>query len=216
MSQKASGYERIEGDRYFTPAWPVEALLGVEKFTGLTVDPCAGGWDIVDVLKAAGIPTGGFDIQPAPLIARLPDGDHRRTDDVIFQQQDFLAWDGWLTGYRGYHHAMNLITNVPYGVGGRLGVQFIKHMLKLTEPLGGKVAVLLRVDFDSAATRADIFGNHPAFAAKYALTKRVRWANLPLVDENGDPTSGPTDNHAWFVWDWQKRRDTHRAYGYLP
>lgn len=210
MSQKASGYERIEGDRYFTPAWPVEALLSVEKFIGLTVDPCAGGWDIVDVLKAAGIPTGGFDIQPAPLIGRMPDMEVRRTDDVIFPQQDFLAWDGWLPEYRGYHHAMNLMTNVPYGKGGRLGVEFIKHMLKLTEPLGGKVAVLLRVDFDSANGRRDIFNDHPAFAAKYTLTKRIRWANLPQSD------SGPTDNHAWYVWDWQKRRDTGRAYSYLP
>lgn len=210
MSQKASGYDRIEGDRYFTPAWPVQALLSVEKFVGLTVDPCAGGWDVVDVLKAAGIPTGGFDIQPAPQL--IVDGvvQATREADVIFAQQDFLAWDGWLPEYRGYHHAMNFMTNVPYGKGGRLGVQFIKHMLKLTERLGGKVAVLLRVDFDSADTRRDIFNDHPAFAAKYTLTKRIRWANLP------QSASGPTDNHAWFVWSWSRRPGEQRYYGYLP
>lgn len=219
MSQKASGYERVEGDRYFTPAWPVASLLAVEKFVGLTVDPCAGGWDVVDVLKAAGIPTGGFDIQPAPLMVSKGNGtqvDWVREHDVIFPQQDFLAWDGWLKDYHGYHHAMNFITNVPYGPSGRLAVKFIKHMLKLTEPLGGKVAVLLRVDFDSAGGRADIFRDHPAFTAKYTLTQRVRWVNMPLVYDKKGRLMQPSDNHAWFVWDWQKRREAGRVYGYLP
>lgn len=218
MSQKPSGYERVAGDRYFTPAWPVEALLTVEQFRGLTVDPCAGGWDIVDALKAHGVDAAGFDIEGAPrLTPILPDqeGLAIRTDDVIFPQQDFLAWDGWLPEYRGHHHAMNFVTNVPYGFHGALAVKFIKHMLKLTEPLGGKVAVLLRVDFDSAGGRKGIFADHPAFAAKYTLTKRVRWVNMPLVYDKKGRLMEPTDNHAFFVWDWQKRRDTTRAYGYL-
>lgn len=218
MAQKPSGYERAAGDRYFTPAWPVAALLSVETFRGLTVDPCAGGWDIVDELKAHGVEAAGFDIEPAPRRTPiLPDDDSPviRTEDVIFGQQDFLTWGGQLD-YRGYHHAMNFVTNVPYGFHGHLAVKFIRKMLALTEPLGGKVAVLLRVDFDSAGGRRPIFASHPAFAAKYALTQRVRWSNMPLVYDKKGRLMEPTDNHAWFVWDWQKRRDTGRAYGYLP
>ncbi len=135
---------------------------------------------------------------------------------MIFYTQDFLSWYGTVAGYRGYDSAMNFVTNVPYGHQGRLAVKFIKHLLALTEGLGGKVAVLLRVDFDSARGRTSIFRDHPAFAAKYCLNERVRWANLPLVYDEKGRLVEPSDNHAWFVWDWSKRRDTTRAYGYLP
>lgn len=191
MSQKASGYARIPGDRYFTPGWVIEALLSVESFSGKCLDPCAGGWHIVRALRAAGLDAEGFDIHPE--------------SDVV---RDFFTF-----GAAGEVEAAffpNIITNPAYGQQGRLAVKFIEHALAITRPVGGKVAMLLRVDFDSAHGRRHIFADHPAFAAKYALTKRIRWENLPQSD------SGPTENHAWFVWDWAKRRDSARAYGYLP
>lgn len=194
MSQKSSGYERIEGDRYFTPHWVTEALISVERFAGTVWDPAAGAGHIMTPFLRAQHTVLGTDIEPA---------------DLIVDPGDF---------FDAVPHIGRaaIVTNPPYGKGGRMAVRFIERALLLMEPVGGKVAMLLRVDFDSANGRRPIFNDHPAFAAKYTLTKRIRWANLPQVDENGDPTSGPTDNHAWFVWDWQKRRDTHRAYGYLP
>lgn len=191
MSQAPSGYERIEGDRYYTPAWVTNALLSVEMFHGLTIDPAAGGWHLVDAMRACGSLCEGFDIAPDP---GMVGG---------WQAKDFLTWCA-------DSDCRNIVTNPPYGKGGRLAVAFIEKALADTVRAGGKVAMLLRIDFDSASGRRKVFGDHPAFAAKYALTKRIRWANLPQA------ASGPTDNHAWFVWDWARRRDSARAYGYLP
>jgi len=199
MSQKASGYERIEGDKYYTPAWPVEALCCAEKFTGPVVDPCAGGWDIVHTLSHfCGIFARGFDINPTPMgLSYQP----------MLQQQDFLLWDG---GNGVFHDDWrDILTNPPYGERGALALKFVEHALNLTEKRRGKIAMLLRVDFDSAITRRHVFDDHPAFSAKYTLLRRVRWVNLP------QKSSGPTENHAWFIWDWARRPGEGRYYGYL-
>lgn len=189
MSQKPSGYERMDGDKYYTPFWVTEALLSVESFSGDIWDTCAGGGHILDVAKAQGHRVFGIDVDPV------------ERSDMTIAKADGLGMIGDID---------NVIINPPYGSGGRLAVEFIKHALERTKARKGKVAALLRIDFDSAKTRAPIFGKHPAFAAKYALTTRIRWANLE------QSAAGPTENHAWFVWDWAKRRDASRVYGYLP
>lgn len=188
MSQRDSGYERVSGDRYFTPAWVTEALLGVECFDGVVWDPAAGDGHIVACFGQA----FGTDIIPN-LSAGISERDFTLTPDV------------WQFG--GSH----IVTNPPYGKGGRMAVLFIRHALAFTQHRNGKVAMLLRVDFDSANGRRDIFNDHPAFAAKYALTKRIRWANLE--QKKG---SGPSENHAWFVWSWSRGPNEPRKYGYLP
>lgn len=194
MSQAASGYDRLDGDSYYTPAWVTEALLDAERFHGLTVDPAAGGWHIVDALGRRGVPALGFDINPAA----------DKGTQAIVGAHDFLAWQGQVD-------VVNIVTNPPYGSRGALAVAFIRHALALTRYQGGKVAMLLRVDFDSASTRREIFDDHPAFMAKYTLTRRIRWANLE------QKAAGPTENHAWFVWSWEHaQRGGARYYGYLP
>jgi methylase of polypeptide subunit release factors len=83
--------------------------------------------------------------------------------------------------------AAAVITNPPYG----MAEQFIAHALDLMEP-NGLVAMLLRVDYDSAETRRYLFD--APFAKKVVLTKRIRWIK--------NSTGSPSFNHAWFVWDW--------------
>jgi hypothetical protein len=92
-----------------------------------------------------------------------------------------------------------VITNPPF----RLGAEFIRHALKLMESPRGMVAMLLRIDFDSAETRADIF-DHPAFAKKVVLRDRIRWFE--------GSTGAPSFNHAWFLWDWQHQGPPTIAY----
>lgn len=190
MSQRQSGFNRIVGDRYYTPAWVTDTLLREERFPGNDfLDPSAGAGHVVDAVRAHYGPdchTHGFDISP--------DAPH------IGGPIDFLSWDG---------EATNIITNPPYGAGGRLAVQFIEKALAVTRGRYGKVAMLLRVDFDSAKGRRHIFGEHPAFSGKLVLTKRIRWANIEQT------TAGPSVNHAWFIWDWTHLPGFPRKYGYL-
>lgn len=191
MSVANSNYGRIDGDKYFTPAWTTEALLSVERFVK-ACDPAAGDGAIVDVLLAAGIKAWGADIAPdAPHIA----------------ERDFFD----CTDLDGY----DVIGNPPYGPGSRLAVRFIEHALKLTERHGGKVSMLLKVGFDSAPGRARLFRDHPAFAAEHRLVKRISWANLPPKYDAKGNLMGPTEHHSWFVWDWRKRGGP-AVKGYLP
>ena len=105
---------------------------------------------------------------------------------------DFLKFE------RPVHGA--IITNPPY----INAADFISTALRLTKPTGGMVAMLLRTDFDHAKTRAVLFANHPAFAKKVVLTKRIKW----FEDSKGQPSF----NHAWFIWDWQHQGAPTLAY----
>jgi len=93
-----------------------------------------------------------------------------------------------------------IITNPPY----ELATEFIVRSLVLTEPLGGKVAMLLRTDFDHAKTRANLFANCISFSKKIVLTKRIKW----FEDSKGQPSF----NHAWFVWDHKHQGAPTLAY----
>jgi hypothetical protein len=91
-----------------------------------------------------------------------------------------------------------VITNPPYA----LARQFIERALHCD---GVRVvAMLLRTDFDHAATRAHLFADCQMFAKKVVLTKRIRW----FKDSNGSPSF----NHCWMIWDRQHRGSPTLAY----
>ena len=69
--------------------------------------------------------------------------------------------------------------------------------LSLTRNSGGKVAMLLRNEFDCAAARKKVFGF--PFDMKIVLQKRPRW-----IDGS---TGSPRHNYAWYIWDWKTTRD---------
>lgn len=106
----------------------------------------------------------------------------------------------------------DIVTNPPFS----RSDEFVRHALELTKPVLGKVAMLLPLAWDAAKTRRDLFADHPAFKAKYILTRRIRWVNLE------QKKAGPSQNHAWYVWDWERcsenNRGTVRAptIGWLP
>jgi hypothetical protein len=112
--------------------------------------------------------------------------------------RDFFAertWPSWSDA---------LVTNPPYGRRGELAEAFIRRaVLVLEAPIA---AFLLRVDFDSAKTRADLFRDCPWFAGKIVLLDRIVW-----FERKG--AAGPSENHAWAIW---RRSHTGRpwiAYG---
>jgi hypothetical protein len=64
--------------------------------------------------------------------------------------------------------------------------------------------MLLRRDFDHAATRAHLFAGCPTFAKKVVLTKRIKWFE--------DSTGSPSFNPCWMVWDRLHRGSPTLAY----
>lgn len=91
-------------------------------------------------------------------------------------------------------HVKTIMTNPPYSNG--MADKFIRHALELTRPVKGRVLMLLKVKFDCGSTRADIFGNCPAYCAKLILTERML---IPGFKHRAQPM----DNHAWYMWDWE-------------
>lgn len=179
MTEAASGYDRADLEKYYTPEWAVVAALASLKLSPYRIlyDPAAGDGAVLRAAWSVGHPAAGADISP---------------DANGIEQGDFLT----------DHRARSVVlTNPPYGDGGRLAVKFIKHALDVTKSLNGVVCMLLRADFDSAPGRVDIFRDHPAFAARLVMLKRLKWTNVEQK-----PGKGPSTNHTWYVWDWSRPR----------
>jgi hypothetical protein len=81
----------------------------------------------------------------------------------------------------------DVATNPPYG---KLAEKFVRHALDL--PAKVNCAFLLPHTWDTAKTRVDLFRDQ-RFWRKYAITKRISWANI-------EHTASPSTNHAWYVW----------------
>jgi methylase of polypeptide subunit release factors len=118
----------------------------------------------------------------APACPRVRSTDIESGTDFLAQREGHTDW---------------IITNPPYV----LATEFIEHAFTL----GDHIAMLLRTDFDHAATRAYLFGDCPAFEKKIVLTKRIRW----FEDSKGSPSF----NHAWFIWSHNHKGPPTLAYG---
>jgi len=164
-----SGYERIANDAYWTPAWCTEALLDRVTFPERVWEPACGKGHIANVLIGRGISTIATDLI-----------DH----GYGVAGKDFLK-DVCSTSYG------SIITNPPYV----LAEAFIRKGLELTYPSQGRVAMLLRNEYDCAASRRTLF-EHPKFLKKIILTKRPRWST--------EDKASPRHNFAWYIWCWEK------------
>ena len=188
MSRRDSGYERKERDLYETPEWVTHALLPhLPKISSVWEPACASG-KIATVLNGAGLRVCATDISTGHDFTKIQ-----------------IAVDG-------------IVTNPPF----HLAQEFIERALNLTWPAGA-VAMLLSVDFDSAKTRRHLFDEHPAFCKTVVLTKRIKWFEGPVTCKccdgagfdftagrkckpcggRGSKNQGPSENHAWFIWDWR-------------
>jgi hypothetical protein len=90
--------------------------------------------------------------------------------------------------------ATDIITNPPYGANrrGEKAERFIERALSFSTVK--RISMLLRNDFDSAIGRQHLFRKNSMFAGKVVLLGRIKWFAGP---------SSPSDNHAWFLWDWE-------------
>jgi hypothetical protein len=165
MSQRSSGYAREPLDRYETPAWVTDALVP----------------HINKLVHRIWEPASG---SGAMADALREAGFHVHATDIE-SGTDFLA------AAKLPELIQAVVTNPPYGQ----ACESIEHALDLTKPVSGAVAMLLRIDYDSARTRRHLFAEHDTFAKKLVLTRRIRW----FAESMGSPSF----NHAWFIWDWQ-------------
>jgi hypothetical protein len=166
MSQRVSDYPRQANECYETPAWVSRVVAAYLR------GRCAHLWD----------PANG----PG---SKLANALRKEGFYVIASNDDFL-----LKRALPDTRIEAIITNPPYGPGGRLACEFIQHALTFV-PI---VAMLLRVDFDSGKTRTTLFGECAAFAGKIILLDRIVWFER-------EPAA-PSDNHAWFIWDERRRK----------
>lgn len=174
MSQRNSGYDRQRLDRYETEPWAVFALLHVWRPPRIVSEPACGSGKMVRALEQAGHTVIASDIEPAfEGAAKL----------------DFLSLEA--------APADTIITNPPFGTQGKLAEKFIAQALAVTKAERGRVAMLLPSQFDHASGRVDLFRDHPAFERRVMLTSRIVWFVEP-----GKKKPAPSENHAWFVWDW--------------
>jgi len=170
-----SGYERVKNDAYYTPAWCTEALLRNVEFIGTVWEPAAGNGQMVDVLEAAGLKVYASDIAPT-------------SHGIV--ALDFLSTSPFPLDSNRPAGVRHIVTNPPY----QNAQIFIERALAVALYVEGKVAMLLRNEYDSASTRQHLFGDCPQFAMKLVLTKRPRWFE--------DSKVSPRHNHSWFLWDW--------------
>lgn len=175
-------HARQKNEKYYTPARPVEVIIPyvatLLKKCPLVWEPAAGADNIANKLREHGHSVFSSDISPD-----LPS----------------ITPANFLTARVAPEGCRLILTNPPFGTQGRLAFQFCWHALRLMEPVGGAVVMLMRDDFDSAGGRLELFAKHPAFDKKVVLSERVRWANLPQKKD-----AGPSGSHAWYIWDWSR------------
>jgi len=166
-----SGYPRRENDLYITEDWCTRLLLDHVTFDGLTWEPAAANGAMANILFTK-TPTIATDIAPL---------------DRQVKKHDFLADPGPLRG-----KFKNIVTNPPY----KLAQKFIEQAIDIIQPMKGKVAMFLRNEYDSAATRQHLFSGCPGFKLKLVLTKRPKWA--------AETGNSPRHNFSWFLWDFNQ------------
>lgn len=179
-----SGYERIEADFYPTPPENVDCLLQHVAIHPHVWECAAGKLDISHRLTEFGHSVVSSDLLNHGGAGAYLDfvGDFLDIAEMpIFHDEE----SGTFTQTRA------IVTNPPYG---DLVEKFIRHALKLTQPVKGQVAMFLRNEYDCGKGRMDLFAL-PPFHKKIVVTKRPRWIE--------GSTGSPRHNYAWFVWDWR-------------
>lgn len=174
MAQRHSGYERKQ--EYPTPHWVTKALLPhIPERVKTVWEPAAGAGRMSAVLSQK------FDVvYSTDIVGGI---------DFLAQKEPLFDVDA-------------IVTNPPWGRGygyPEIGAKFVEQALQLTKRNLGFVAMLFPMNYDCAEiTRGHLFRRCPQFAKKVVLTKRIVWFQPPPGSKN----KGPSENHAWYLWDW--------------
>jgi hypothetical protein len=178
MGKHETSYARVERDLYPTPQWVVAALAEHVELGGLAVwEAACGDGRMVAALRAAGC----TQVYATDVV------DRGAGQDAVL---DFLSAQTPKLAYN------LIVTNPPFGQGGKLATAFIAAGLaRITGKPGALLALLLPCDFDSAKTRARYFADCPHFVGKIVLRQRIVW-----FERSDGADAAPKENHAWFIW----------------
>jgi hypothetical protein len=176
MGKHETGFQRIERDLYPTPAWVVEALAEHVELAGKTIWECAAGrGHMVEALLAAGA-------------ARVHATDVFNHGYQLDEILDFVTAPNPKLPFD------MIVTNPPWGIGGKLAVKFIESGLRHMAN-GSALALLLSAEFDSATLRPRLFRDCNQFLGKIVLTKRIVW-----FSRTDGVREAPKENAAWYLW----------------
>lgn len=159
---------RAAHDFYPTHPEGTRALLRVETFTGSIWEPACGNGAISKVLIA-----NRYHVISTDLIDR----------GYGVGGIDFLR--------ERVTRAANIVTNPPYGSG--LADAFVRHALRLVEPTGGSVAMLLNLASLAHPIRHAQWIGHPP-AAIYVLDQLTCWPNGIMSNYSAE------HRYCWAVW----------------
>ena len=172
MRDRNRGFERQPQNFYRTPPGVTKALLRSVRLPTAIWEPCCGDGAMARVLESH-----GHHVVATDLVDRgYGEGD-----------RDFLMESRLPDGVTA------IVTNPPYG--GALARRVVDHALELMLPVGGMVALLMNVQWQTAKTNSARC-RIPAFDASVILTDRIRW--IPDTDVRG------SENHCWMVWDFSR------------
>lgn len=160
-------HERAENDFYSTDHRVTEALLDVETFYPEILEPACGDGAMAKVLEDA-----GYEVQ---------------SSDITYRGwglvKDFFHYTSW--------HG-DIVTNPPFNISER----FVRHALDII-PEGGKVAMLLRLQFLEGQSRRRLFEEQPPRTV-YVFSKRQKTYRNGDIKKYGNMQSALA--LAWFVW----------------
>lgn len=177
MSATNRGAKRVESDFYATPKHVVESILNEIELSGDILEPTAGNGNIAEVIKKH-YPENRLDV------VELREEERKNlekigADNVIIH--DFLTW-------QTDEKYDTIITNPPYSIAEEIITKCFKHL----KP-GGKIIMLLRLNFLGAKKRFQFWQEHPVDSV-YVLSNR------PSFTGNGTDAT----EYAWFVWGGKK------------
>ena len=179
-AKAAHVWERDEHDWYVEPERVTDALLTVEKFPGITLDPCCGGGNIVRAFRRA-----GYSIHGRDLIERKGQ-----------EQPWFLGTADFLNSppEAGGHH--NVVSNPPF-YSGEGTEKFIRNALRVA---CNKVAVFTDVRFLFGLERQETLYTDHRPTRVYFPSPRVSCPPGAVIEAGHKPEAG-TASFVWMVWD---------------
>lgn len=179
MIKLATGYDRAANEWYVEPEYCTSALLSVERFDGLILDPACGQGNIVKTMIATGYSAVGTDIV-------------QRVNDEWW----FGGIYDFLEGEVLHPTIPNIVCNPPF-MRAKGTEAFIRRALAMTNR---KVCIFTDVKFLAGSKRAHgIYSEFPPDRV-WIINPRPSCPPGEFLLNGGEAKNGQAD-WCWLVWD---------------